>query len=219
MTAATGSVVLLHGLARTHRCMRTLGRRLGATGLVVRNVGYPSTRAPFEALVERVESALEAAPRAPVHVVTHSLGGILLRALLARHRPPTLGRVVMLAPPNHGSEIVDHIGRMRWFRAVFGPFAHRLGTTPDSIPSRLPPADFELGVIAGDLPLQPLGWLWVPRPSDGTVSVASTRLDGMRDHIVVHHGHALIMAARDVGDEVGHFLDHGVFSPGARRVR
>jgi pimeloyl-ACP methyl ester carboxylesterase len=214
------SVVLLHGLGRGEWAMRPLARRLEAAGYDAHVVVYPSTSMDMDGLVRHLAAAVErcctAAPR--VHFVTHSMGGILVRAYLAPGAPPNLGRVVMLSPPNGGSEIVDRVGDWRVFRWLFGPVAPQLGTRPDSLPNRLGPASYEVGVITGDRIISPAGWLFIPGPSDGTVSIESAgRLDGLRDFIVMPHTHTFIMWRAPVAEEVEHFLRTGAFSAGAER--
>jgi pimeloyl-ACP methyl ester carboxylesterase len=208
-------VVLLHGLARTDRSLRPLERRLSAAGFRVHNLRYPSTELPPKALVENLHQQLEAccasAPR--LHFVTHSLGGILVRAYLADHGLANLGRVVMLAPPNRGSEYVDEFGDSALFRAAFGPTGAELGTGPDSLPNRLPAPGFEFGVIAGTRSVNPVSGLVVPGESDGTVSVASTQLPGMADFITVPTSHTFIMQSETVAGYVIEFLRSGRFEP------
>jgi hypothetical protein len=207
------AVLLLHGLARSDGSMGLLGARLAEAGFEVHNLDYPSTdHAPEELdalLFGPVHACCSAAPR--VHFVTHSLGGILLRAHLARHRPPNLGRVVMLAPPNRGSEWVDLLGRSPAFRWALGPTAAQLGTDVESLPNRLPPVDFPLGVIAGTRSINPLGSAILPEPNDGTVSVESTRVEGMSDFLTVEASHTFIMRSEEVARQVIAFLRSGRF--------
>jgi hypothetical protein len=212
-------VVVLHGLARRPASMATLSRRIAAAGFEVRNVGYRSTEAPLDALVSEVRGEIEPvlADAPAVHFVTYSMGGIVVRRLLAGWRPIALGRVVMIAPPNQGSEIVDALRGRRVVRWLYGPVFKHLGTTPDSVPNRLGPVEFETGVIAGSRVVSPLGWWLMQAPSDGTVSVERTRVAGMRDHIVLPHSHTFIMDAPRVADEAVHFLQHGRFTPDAPR--
>ncbi len=122
----------------------------------------------------------------------------------------------MLAPPNRGSEIVDQIGGYRAFAWVLGPIAPLLGTGEEDLPSQLPPPPIPFGVIAGSRWINPLGPLVLPEPHDGTVSVASTRLDGMSDHLIVSHNHTFIVNSAQVTDEILHFLRDGKFSPSGR---
>ncbi len=206
-------VVLLHGLGRSSFSMKALAEKLEAAGFETTNVDYPSTR--LEAgqlggmLGDRLDACCRQAPR--LHFVTHSLGGIVVRAHLAEHRPPNLGRVVMLAPPNHGSEWVDFFSDVAVFRWVMGPTALELGTRGDSLPNRLPEADFQLGVIAGTGVVNPLGAGIIPGDDDGTVSVESTRLEGMTDFIAVDASHSFIMYSDDVAAQVIAFLEEGRF--------
>jgi pimeloyl-ACP methyl ester carboxylesterase len=207
-------VLVLHGLARGARSMTPLAARLTAAGFTVHNLAYPSTSEPFPQLVSRLQHEVDARSEAcsTVHFVTYSLGGLVVRDYLARTPPPRLGRVVMIAPPNGGSEIVDALGRMRTFRRLLGPVAPELGTSAESLPNTLGPPRYPLGVIAGDRAINPFGWLLLPDPHDGTVSVASTRLDGMDDFLVVHRSHTFIMRAPEVAEQTITFLRTGRFA-------
>lgn len=206
--------MLLHGLGRTDRAMRPLATRLTDAGFDVHNLRYPSRKETPEALLAEVTSRIDACcADAPVlHLVGHSLGGILIRAYVARQHPDNLGRVVLLAPPNHGSEIVDAVGDWAAFEALLGPTAVQLGTGPDSLPNRLPPPDYDVGVIAGTDTVNPVGSLIIPGEDDGMVSLESTRLDAMTDFLAVPRSHAFIMTSDDVAGQVEHFLRHGAFS-------
>ena len=208
------TVILLHGYGRTSLSMWALESRLEAAGYTVHNLGYPSMRKSPEDLVEFLDRELTArcseAPR--LHFVTHSLGGILTRAYLAKHFPPNMGRVVMLAPPNRGSGLADVAGRLPLLHLLLGPTVIHLGTSADSLPNRLPPPWYDVGIIAGVDDFNPIGNLFVPRPSDGTVSVASTSLDGMHDFVSVRKSHTFIMWSGDVADYVIRFLKTGRFT-------
>ena len=219
------TVVLLHGLARRSGSMSKLGAVLSGAGFRVCNLHYPSTRHPIEVLAREhllpVIRACRTNPAGgedgPVHAVTHSMGGILLRELAARDPSIRFERVVMLGPPNHGSEIVDRLGQTSLFRWINGPAGTQLGTGSGSVPKRLGPAPFEVGIIAGDRPVfEPFRWL-VSAPSDGKVSVASTRLFGMRDHIVLPVNHMGMMRDPMVIAQTLHFLREGRFQRAAEQ--
>lgn len=216
------TVVLLHGLGRGPWVMKRLEQRLEDAGYRVHNLGYESRSGAIEDIVAEVHvqfrDCCAEASDGEVHFVTYSLGGLVLRAYLAEHRPPNLGRSVMLAPPNGGSEIVDRFGDKEWFGDLLGPLAPQLGTGPDDLPARLPPPDFELGVIAGDHWVNLVGRLVLPPPHDGTVSVQQTAVAGMRDHLVVPFTHTFIVNSKQVTREVIHFLRHGKFERAAQEA-
>jgi hypothetical protein len=212
---AAAGVVLLHGLARTRLSMRPLLGRLQRAGFQVVNPGYPSRRHPVETLarltIPPAVTRLRARGATTIHFVTHSMGGILVRAWLAAEPLPELGRVVMLAPPNQGSEVVDWLGRFRWFHRLFGPAAGQLSTAAHSLPRRLGPADFPLGILIGDRGAHwPLGRCFTGA-NDGKVAVARAQLEGMADFRTVPCGHAFIMRDRRVQELVVRFLRAGRF--------
>lgn len=214
---AKGAVVLLHGLGRSSRSMEPLAERLQRSGYVVHNVDYPSTEHSVEELVALLAQRVEACcaeGSGPLHFVTHSLGGILVRAYLLDQRPPRLGRVVMLAPPSQGSEWVDRLREYALFESALGPAATQLGTDPASVPNRLRrlgPVDYPLGIVAGTGSVNPLAALVVPEPNDGTVAAERTRVEGMTDYWESDASHTFIMQDPEVMRQVLYFLQHGRF--------
>jgi pimeloyl-ACP methyl ester carboxylesterase len=166
---------------------------LEANGFVALNLDYPSRRKPLEALAEQVHPEIErfaGGVKGSLHFIGHSMGGLLARVYLSRHRPADLGRVVMLGTPNGGSEIADRLKNCLPYRILFGPVGQQLGTQRDAaLQALFPPADYPVGVIAGNRSIDPISSMFLPRPHDGRVSVANTRLDGMTDHIVLATAH------------------------------
>ena len=184
------------------------------------NLDYPSARKSIEELaVDYIPPAIRKCNGyrpAKIHFVTHSLGGIIVRAALKDDKPVNLGGVVMLSPPNGGSEVADVL-KDRWYYLLLnGPAGQQLSTAVDSLPNRLGPVDYPVGIIAGDR-YAFYDW-WFSRffhgANDGKVSVESTRLEGMVDFMIVHNSHSFIMNSERVRRETVYFLQHGCFSHG-----
>jgi pimeloyl-ACP methyl ester carboxylesterase len=211
-------VVLLHGLWRTELSMLAVQWKLSDAGYQVVNVTYPSLLYPIEGLAAMAvgEGLAECSERGlqRIHFVTHSLGGILVRQFLAQREIPGLGRVVMLAPPNRGSQLADYVQSLGLPDFLQPAAVDQLGTAQDSVPRRLGPVHFELGVIAGNSNRH-ISLPGVPKAAnDGTVAVAETRVPGMTDFIEVSAGHTFIMWKPDVLEQVLYFLEHGRFDRG-----
>lgn len=204
---------LLHGLGRTRLSMTPVGIFLRRHGFRVSNLGYPSRKYSVESL-----AAQQIGPRLeelltdrPLHFVTHSMGGILLRRFLQGRDLPPGSRIVMLAPPNRGSELVDRLQRLALFRWRNGPAGAELGTGPGALPNRLGPIRAEVGVIAGNRCLNPVFGRIISGPSDGKVSVARAKLQEMTDFLVLPVSHTFAMLDRRVLGQILHFLRHGRF--------
>lgn len=208
-------VILLHGLGRTHRSMASMARELEIRGYQVTRLSYPSTDLPIaelssDYLAPAVQHCREEGCQA-VHLVSHSLGGILIRQYLQTHNLPNGSRIVMLSPPNHGSELADHLKSYRLYHWVTGPAGAQLGTGRDSVPNQLAPVEATIGVITGDESWNPLYSYLIPGPDDGKVAVDHARLAEMADFLVVPASHTFIMDNDDVIAQTIHFLQKGRF--------
>lgn len=215
IAASPDNVVLLHGMGRTSMSMLLLKGRLEKQGFRVVSETYDSTGAGTDDHVEWLDAILAGCcneAEVKTHFVTHSLGGIVVRKYLKERTLSNLGRVVMLSPPNQGSELADYMKDWALFELSTGPSGQELGTQTESTPNQLGPVDFDLGVITGDASFNPVtSLLIIPGPDDGKVSVDRARVVGMTDFIVVNHTHTFIMNSSRVAREVGSFLTSGAF--------
>jgi triacylglycerol lipase len=215
LDAAT--VVLLHGLARTTSSMQQMEAALLNHGYRVCNIGYPSRKHSIADLASRhvAPAIARCVPgkNTPLNFVTHSLGGIVVRQLARSGDVANFARVVMLGPPNHGSELVDALGDWYLFDALNGPAGSELGTGAQAVPQSLGPADFEVGIIAGSSTINWINSLIIPGQDDGKVSLDRARLEGMRDFIVVPVAHPFLMTDDQVIEQTIRFLKYGCFSP------
>lgn len=206
---------MLHGLARSSTSFWFLEWRLKNAGYQVVNVDYESTEDTIEVLANRVipKALKQCEGAARIHFVTHSMGGILVRYYFNNQsvRPENLGHVVMLAPPNRGSEVVDGLAEIPVFEMWNGKAGKQLSTAPDSLPNRLGPVDYSTGVIAGNQSISPVFSLMIDSENDGKVSVNSTKVDGMSDHITLPVTHTFIMNDAAVFKQISYFLRNGQF--------
>lgn len=206
------SVVLVHGLGRRASSMALLSVRLEWAGYDVTTVSYESLTDPFPEQVETIAAAVRGccldAPR--VHFVGHSLGGLVIRGYLAEDPPPSLGRVVLLTPPSQGSLFVDWLDEVPLAEDVLGPVGSALGTDSTDIPANLPLPNYDMGIIAGNRAIHPIGHPAIPGPDDGIVSVEQTRI-GDVPVLVLPRSHAFIANSRHAADAVIRFLRTGAF--------
>ncbi len=208
-------VVLLHGLGRGSKVMRKLESHLSEQGYHVYNDNYLSTQLPIEALVEKInQRVLLACPdqTKQINFVTFSMGGLIVRLLIEKYRPSNLGRVVMIAPPNQGSRVAEFFRKFWLYRKLYGPAGQQIGHGAESIIHQLGKVDYEAGIIAGDRTVDPIFSLFILSGSnDGKVSVENTKLEGMKDHIVVHASHTFIPVKTATILQVEYFLRYGSF--------
>ncbi len=213
------AVVLLHGSGRSLHSMSRMAKALAQHNYKVFNLGYPSRRLSIEGLSDFIGNQiaeLNVDQNTKIHFVTHSLGGIVLRFYLKSNHLPNLGRVVMLAPPNQGLELVDIFGQNPIFDWLIGPVGNQLGTNPDSLPNSLGPADYPVGIIAGNISINPFFSPLIPGADDGRVSVSGAKLAGMADFCEGPYMHTFIMYYRHVVQQTINFLEQGSFQATVR---
>lgn len=213
--ASSECVILLHGLNRSLHAMEKMAEALQAEGFPTVNVDYPSQSGTVEMLAPlAVDTGLGRCREngaEKIHFVTHSMGGILLRYAHQMNPIPELGRVVMLGPPNQGSEVIDKTREWGISKLFSGEAGQQLGTDADSIPARLGPVDFELGIIAGVGTVNPFMSAVLPDYDDGKVSVERTRVVGMADFLIVDSSHRYLMNSEIVIRNTIAFLETGSF--------
>jgi pimeloyl-ACP methyl ester carboxylesterase len=216
MTDGRDGVILLHGLSRTALSFRKMQVALEYAGFATLNLDYASRRKALEGLAEDIHPAIQhfaARIEGSVHFACHSMGGLLARIYITKYRPKRLGSVVMLGTPNGGSEIADRLGRWSAYRAFFGPAGQQLGTQRDNATKALlPPIDYPVGIIAGNRSIYFFASAFLPRPHDGRVSVANTKLDGMADHIVIPASHPWLVRNSVAVAQTIAFLRDGRFT-------
>jgi len=195
-------VVLLHGLGRSSFSMQKIGRELADKGYKVLNIDYPSRQDNIENLVDKYlkkELAEKCTDKSKkINFVTHSMGGIMVRYLLLNNNIENIGRIVMLAPPNQGSNLADRLVNNKIIAYILGPALGELMIDKNSFTNKLGPINYEIGIIAGQY--------------DNKVSVEEAKLDEMADFVVVPKIHTWIMNNGEVIDLLINFLDKGKFS-------
>ncbi len=210
-------VILLHGILRSKMDMHFLNKHFTENGYDTLNILYPSREKNLEDLAEFVQEKIQDCPQyhgedTTIHFVTHSMGGLIARYYIATHKPQNLGTVVMLGPPNTGSEFADWLSETEilapLFSSVFGPASAQLGTKYKHIDDDI---HYPLGVIAGNLSINPLAPWILNGEHDGIVPVERTKIKGMTDHIVIPATHSFMMFNSDVIDQALYFLQNQKF--------
>lgn len=209
-------VLLLHGLGRSPWLFRDMERALRAAGYDAVAVSYPTLTRDIAGHADQIEALLDTAQDVKkVSFVTHSLGGLVVREVLSRDADPgaaswhdrlALGRIVMIAPPNQGSELAEMLADLPPYHWIGGPAAEDIAAGPPFAPV---PATVEIAVIAGGTEggrgFNPL----LSENNDGVVTLSETRLPGARDHLVVKALHTVIAGDPETIAATLKFLDSG----------
>ena len=212
----TEIVVLLHGILRSKYDMHFLNSLFEKNGYVTLNIMYPSREQNLEELSdfvhENITSSEHYSEDITLNFVTHSMGGLITRYYIAKRKPENLGKVIMLGPPNTGSEFADWLSETKVlapiFKTIFGPAGQQLTTKYPHIDGDI---TYPLGVIAGNMSINPLAPWVLDGEHDGIVPVERTKIEGMADHIVIPATHSFMMFNPEVMEQALHFLQHSTF--------
>ena len=200
------TIVLLHGQGRTRLSMVFLGKRLRSAGYQTLNFPYNQTICSLDEISgQLVEFIGQKVKTSDYHLIGHSLGNVIIRNAFRKDYPAGLGKIVMLAPPNQPAHLAKRLKKNLIYRVFTGDSGQKL--SEEKFYRDLPVPTVPFGVIAGDKGQS----LTFSEPNDGLVSVESTKLDGMADWILLHHGHTFIMNCKDTFDHCQHFIEHGRF--------
>jgi len=208
------SVILLHGLGDVKLSMLKLESALKKEGYATKNVGYSTTGKTIESLSDnKLLNIVEKCKKSgfnKIHFVTHSMGGLIVRYYLQDHTLPSGSRIVMLSPPNHGSEVADHFQQSKFYQLLVGTIGQELATD-SSILSELKPIVPEVGIIAGNKSSNRYFSRILPGEDDGRVAVDNTKLTEMKDFLVVPSTHLTIKYNDKVVEQTKYFLKNGKF--------
>ncbi len=206
-------VVILHGIARSSKHMQKLAANLQKNGFDVINLSYPSTTYTIEDLTDIINKEItqKTIANKPIHFIGYSMGGLMVRALIHKYNYKNLGRVVQLAPPNQGSEVVDFVKNFWPYKKIFGPAGQQLITDQSAVKHLFGEVNYELGIIAGNATIDPISSAIIPGENDGKVAVERTKLERMKDHIVVSASHTFFPSNKEVQNQTLYFLKNGNF--------
>ena len=209
------SVIILHGIMRTHRSMAGFARFLESAGFRVLNLDYPSTRHDLSGIADHIHPQIEeflGDRSGPVHFAGYSMGGLVIRTYLNRYRPATLGRVVMVGTPNAGSEVANLLKNFIVYRKLYGPAGQQLITAQDAFKHLFGAVDYELGIIAGNKPIDFLCSRIIGKENDGKVSLASALHPDAKCHVVLPANHTFFPSNKVMWNQALSFLQSGSFA-------
>ena len=206
------TIVLLHGQGRTRLSMVVLGKRFRSAGYQTLNFPYNQTiRSLDEISGQLVEFIGQKVKTSDYHLIGHSLGNVIIRNAFRKDYPAGLGKIVMLAPPNQPAHLAKRLKKNLIYRLFTGDSGQKL--SEEKFYRDLPIPRVPFGVIAGDKGQS----LTFSEPNDGVVTVGSTKLEGMADWILLHHGHTFIMNCKDTFEHCVRFVESGRFKQPASK--
>ena len=204
------AVILIHGIGRSSKSFRSMAKALQEDGYTVVGFDYPSTRVSIPESAEYLHKTIQSLEGIEeIDTVCHSMGGLLLRAYLQKHNEPRFRRAVMLGVPNKGAQMADILKGNPLFKVVLGPAGQQLVTDNDGIIPKLPAPNFPFAVIAGGRSAAKGYNPILPGDNDSTVTVASTRLPGAADFLLLPVIHSFLMNNDQCVEATRHFLTHG----------
>ena len=208
------AVVLIHGIGRSSKCFSGMAKQLEQDGYTVIGFDYPSTRVSILECAEYLHQMLQTLDGIEsIDAVCHSMGGLVLRGCLMNHPEPRLRRAVMLGVPNKGAEMADLLKSNPLFKVILGPAGQQLATDAEGLIGKLPSPSCEFGILAGGRSAAKGYNPLLPSDNDATVTVASTRLPGAADFILMPVIHSFLMTDKAAIEATRHFLMHGRFEP------
>ena len=209
--------LMVHGHIRAKESFNTMAAAMREDGYDAYAINYPSARATVDDLLEQMRTLMADFWHAYSHIdiVTHSMGGLLMRAAITDKEWDSIGRFVMLGPPNQGAFMADQLSghslSRGLYRLIYGPSGQALITGPDGLAAKAGIPGCEFGIIAGGRGAERGYSPLIPGDNDGVVEVTSTKLDGMTDHLVLPVLHTTMMADDEVIRQTKYFLAHGRF--------
>jgi triacylglycerol lipase len=205
-------VVLLHGYRRTSKCLLPLETILTSAGYVVQNITYPTTKYSIETITkEYVAPQIQNISCEKIHFIGHSMGGIVIRKYLSEYRQDNLGKVILIASPNNGSELVSTVYKVPWASRILGPAVMDLARGSEFIHT-LPKPYYRVGIITASSSRNPIISLLLDKgKNDGLVSVSSMLLDNEDDVVDINTTHNRILIDPLLGRYVQNFLKYGLF--------
>ena len=207
------TVILLHGMGRSRLSMVVLSHRFKQAGYRTLNFPYSQMGSSLNELSDKLKGFIQERVNTPrYNLVAHSLGNVIIRNAFRKEWPPGLGRIVMLAPPNQPADLAKRFKKNLIYRLFTGDSGQKL--SEEEFYADLPVPEVDFGVIAGDKGQK----LSFAEPNDGLVAVKETKLEEMKDFIVLQHAHTFIMNCRDTFEHCKSFIETGNFQAKAEQT-